>query len=384
MSSEQRNYRRFPLHYRAEHWIMVTAFVVLAITGLVQKYAFAGISLAIIGALGGIENVRILHRIAATVMMIEAVYHIGLIGYNLLVRRTRWSLMLNPDDLRNAWGSLLFNLGQRKDRPKQGRYTFEEKFEYFAILWGMAVMIVTGFALWNPIATAAALPGEAIPAAKVVHSNEALLAVLAIIVWHIYHVHLRSFNKNMFTGKMSEEEMRDEHPLELEALQATDASDHTPTLDPGYRTRRTRFLATYGVIAALLLVGIYVFVTFEQSAIETVTPIESVTVFTPPEAPAQPVLVSFDSPMTSWDNGIGQFFAVRCTLCHGGRVPLSGLNLTSYESAMLGGSEVPAIVPNNPDGSGIIQRHIHGDHPAVMTSEEFDRVYAWIAAGAPR
>lgn len=384
MSSEQRKYRRFPLHYRAEHWIMVTAFVVLAITGLVQKYAFAGISLAIIGALGGIENVRIIHRIAATVMMVEAVYHIGLIGYNLLVRRTRWSLMLNPDDLRNAWGSLLFNLGLRKDRPKQGRYTFEEKFEYFAILWGMAVMIVTGFALWNPIATAAALPGEAIPAAKVVHSNEALLAVLAIIVWHMYHVHLRSFNKSMFTGKMSEEEMRDEHPLELEALQAADASDHTPTLDPGYRTRRTRFLATYGVIAALLLVGIYVFVTFEQTAIETVAPVESVTVFTPPEAPAQPVLVSFDSPMTSWDNGIGQFFAVRCTLCHGGRVPLSGLNLTSYESAMLGGSDVPAIVPNNPDGSGIIQRHIHGDHPAVMTPEEFDRVYAWIAAGAPR
>ncbi len=71
------------------------------------------------------------------------------------------------------------------------RYTWEEKVEYWSLLWGTIVMIVTGFMLWNPIATARFLPGEFIPAAQVVHGGEALLAILAVLVWHFYSVHLR-------------------------------------------------------------------------------------------------------------------------------------------------------------------------------------------------
>lgn len=379
MASE-RQFLRFPLAYRLEHWVMVGSFTTLAVTGLVQKYAYSDIALAIISALGGIENVRIIHRIAATIMMIEAVYHIGLIGYNLIVRRHRASLMPSMEDGKVALHSLQYNLGLRKDPPLQGRYTFEEKFEYFAIIWGVLVMIVTGFALWNPIATAQALPGEFIPAAKVVHSNEALLAVLAIIVWHSYHVHIRKFNKSMFTGKMSEEDMREEHPLELKEILR--GREDTP--DPGMAFRRRRFLITYSVIAAIALIGIYVFITFEQTAIETIVPAETVTVFTPPQAAPGPMLISFDSPMTSWDDGVGAFFDTRCVLCHGGRVPLSGLDLTSYDKAMLGGSDMPAITPNQPENSGVIQRHVRGDHPATMTSEELEKLTDWILAGAPR
>ena len=379
MASERR-FLRFPLAYRLEHWVMVGSFTTLAVTGLVQKYAFSSVSLTIIGALGGIENVRIIHRIAATILMVEAVYHIGLIGYNLIVRRYGAELMPKVMDVRNAVQSVQYNLGLRKDRPQQGRYTFEEKFEYFAIIWGTLVMIVTGFALWNPIATAQALPGEFIPAAKVVHSNEALLAVLAIIIWHFYHVHVRKFNKSMFTGKLSEEEMREEHPLELKARE----SERQHAVDADMPRRRRRFLVTYGVIAAVFLVGIYGFVTFEQTAIETVVPAETVTIYTPPQAAPGPVLISFDSPMTSWDDGVGAFFELRCTLCHGSRVPLSGLDLTNYELAMLGGTDMPAITPNQPENSGVIQRHINGDHPATMTRDELDKLSGWILAGAPR
>ncbi len=81
-------------------------------------------------------------------------------------------------------------------------------------------MIITGFMMWNPIATARFLPGDFIPAAKAAHGGEALLAVLAIIVWHMYGVHIKHFNKSMFTGKISEEEMLDEHPLELADIKA--------------------------------------------------------------------------------------------------------------------------------------------------------------------
>src|SRR5690606_27275923 len=133
--------------------------------------------------------------------------HVGLLGYNLFVRRYSPDLLLTREDLRNALHTFQYNLGWRKERPKQGRYTFEEKFEYFAIIWGTIVMIVTGFILWNPIAATSVLPGEFVPAAKAVHSGEALLAVLAIIVWHMYHVHIRKFNKSMFTGYLDAEDM---------------------------------------------------------------------------------------------------------------------------------------------------------------------------------
>ncbi|HRL12289.1 MAG TPA: cytochrome b/b6 domain-containing protein, partial [Aggregatilineales bacterium] len=142
-----RTYLRFPLAYRLEHWTMVLSFTTLAVTGLVQKYAMADLSIWLINTLGGIESVRVIHRIAAVVLMVESVYHVGLIGYNLLVRRYRADLMLNPRDLRVAFQSFSYNMGWRKERPQQGRYTFEEKFEYFAIIWGTLVMIVTGFVL---------------------------------------------------------------------------------------------------------------------------------------------------------------------------------------------------------------------------------------------
>lgn len=378
----QRTYLRFPLAYRLEHWTMVFYFTTLSVTGLVQKFAFAGISLWIINALGGIENVRIIHRFAAIMMMVHAIYHLGTVGYNLIVRRYSADLMLTGKDLKVAWHSFLHNLGFRAERPKEGRYTFEEKFEYFAIVWGTLVMIATGFILWNPIAITFILPGDFVPAAKAVHSGEALLAVLAIIVWHFYIVHVRHFNKSMFTGYLSEEEMREDHPLELEAIQAGNNREETP--DVQRPLRRRRFLTAYGGFAVVMLLGIYVFVTFEQTAIETIEPIEPITLSAQLPARALPQLVSFEAPMTRWDEGVGDFFAMKCTFCHGGRIPLSGLDLTDYDRAMLGGSSIPAIVPNDPDNSGIILQHVDGTHPALITEDELDRLIAWILDGAPR
>ncbi|MBK7452547.1 MAG: hypothetical protein IPJ46_02175 [Anaerolineales bacterium] len=74
--------------------------------------------------------------------------------------------------------------------------------------------------MWNPITSAKFLPGEIIPAAKATHGGEAVLAVLAIILWHFYGVHIKFFNKAMWTGKMTEEQMQHEHPLELAAIKA--------------------------------------------------------------------------------------------------------------------------------------------------------------------
>ena len=98
--------------------------------------------------------------------------------------------------------------------PAYGKYNWIEKFEYLAIVWGNFVMILTGLSLWFFEAAFALFPKPAIDIIKLVHGFEALLAFLAIIIWHMYHVHLKSLNTSMFTGKMSREHMLEEHPLE--------------------------------------------------------------------------------------------------------------------------------------------------------------------------
>jgi len=275
--SEPRRFLRFTRAYRIEHWLFVASFATLAVTGLAQKFSGPGLGQWLIGALGGIESVRVIHRIAAITMMLESVYHVGAVGYRVLVKHSRFNMLPTLNDTRAALHTLLYNLGLRKSRPQQGRYTFEEKIEYWAVVWGTLIMVVTGFMLWNPIATTSALPGEVVPAAKTAHGNEALLAVLAIIIWHLYHVLVRTRNKSMFIGYVSEHEMLDEHPIDLADIKAGLA---TRPVEPKQVARRRRaFFGVYGVVAAALVVGIYVFVTFEKTAIVTVPPPESMVLF---------------------------------------------------------------------------------------------------------
>jgi len=381
MMASERRFLRFRLAYRLEHWLLVLSFTTLALTGLVQKFAQSEISFALINALGGIETVRVIHRVAATVLVLESIYHIGIVGYNLIVRRYKADLMLYPSDLRNVVQALMYNLGFRQERPRQGRFTFEEKAEYLALVWGTVVMIVTGFVLWNPIAVTSSLPGEFVPAAKAVHSGEALLAVLAIIVWHMYHVHLRHFNRSMFTGYMGEHEMREEHPLELAEREAE--AGEAPVPDRWYGLRRRLYLGLYGGFALVAVGLVALFVSFEQTAIVTLPPDEeTVHAFAPAIVPT-PVLVSFDAPLTSWEDGVGELFAMKCAFCHGGSIPLSNLDLSSYDSAMLGGTSLPAITPSDPENSGVIVHQITTDHPVELTADELVKLTLWIEDGAP-
>ena len=217
---EETYYLRFSIVKRIEHWVFMASFSTLGLTGLVQKYASSPVSESLVAMLGGIETTRIIHRVAATIMMLVVVYHVGAVGYRIYVQRKRMTMLPTLEDVRIAWISLLYNLGLSKTRPQQGRYTFEEKMEYWAVVWGTVIMALTGFMMWNPIFAARIFPGQIIPAAKAAHGGEALLAVLAIIIWHLYGVLIKTFNKSMYTGYLSEEEMLDEHPLELADIKA--------------------------------------------------------------------------------------------------------------------------------------------------------------------
>ena len=241
--SDIKNYLRFTLWHRLEHWSFMISFSVLAVTGLVQKFSGSALSIWLIDLMGGIENVRIIHHISAIVTMLVVIYHVGAIGYRLFVRRVRPTMLPGIRDIKDAWQALLYNLGRRTRYPQGDRYTFAEKVEYYAVVWGTIVMAITGFMMWNPIATTRVLPGEVIPAAKVAHGLEAILAVSAILIWHMYHVFIRHFNKSMYTGLIPEEEMVEEHPLELADLKAGTA--HRP-VDPEEKKKRQRiFIPIY-------------------------------------------------------------------------------------------------------------------------------------------
>ncbi|MEW6717003.1 MAG: cytochrome b/b6 domain-containing protein [Chloroflexota bacterium] len=383
--SDTRKYLRFTVPDRIEHWVQMASFTTLAITGLVQKYATSGLPQKIIELLGGVDNVRIIHHIAAIVMMLGVVYHLGSAGYKFYVRRSLPAMLPSVNDVRAAWQTLLYNLDRIKNKPQQGRYTFEEKFEYWAFVWGTLVMGITGFMMWNPIATTKILPGEYIPAAKAAHGGEALLAVLAILVWHLYNVHIKHLNKSMFTGYLTEKEMLEEHPLELADFKA---GRRVRPLDPRALKKRKRvFFPIYGAIAGILLVSIYFFVNFEETAITTVLPAENVVVYAPLTPTPLPTPIPTRTPLptvsNTWDGGLADLFANRCEACHGATTAISGLNLSTYEGAISGGEKGPVILPGDPDDSLIVIVQSAGNHPGQLSGEELALVRQWIEDGAP-
>lgn len=382
MSEHAETYNRFQIAQRIEHFVLILSFTILAVTGLPQKYPLSPISQAIVSGMGGIETIRIIHRVAATVFLLEAIYHLVYVGYSLWVKRRRATMLPTVKDGKDAIQALRYNLGMSKKHPKMPRFNFTEKMEYWAMLWGFLVMALTGFMLWNPILTARILPGEFIPAAKVAHGGEAILAVLAIIIWHFYHVHIRTFNKSMFTGKMSREQMEEEHALELDKIEAGEIPPPPP---PDVQRRRlTAFVPIAAVVSLVLLVGVYYFVTFEETAINTILPASNDTeVFVPwtPTAPAAtPTLaptvageVAEPPAELTWDAAVADVFATRCGTCHGA---LGGFSADTYDGVMA------QVEPGNPDGSGVIA--VQADsHPGMFEPDEMELVRAWIEAGAP-
>lgn len=386
--AEGRRYRRFDRSQRISHLILLVSFTLLGITGLAQKYATSSLGAGTISLFGGIESIRIVHRSAAIVLMAVSIYHIVDVLYRVIVLRTSLSMLPVPQDFVHLFQDVMYYLGRRARKAYYGRYSYAEKMEYLAVVWGTAIMTITGFMMWNPIATTRWLPGESIPAAKAAHGGEALLAVLAIILWHFYHVHLRHFNRSIFTGYMGEAEMRHEHPAELDMLKSGAAGQPPP---PEVVRRRERvFYPLAAVIILGLGYGLFRFATFEQTAIETLPRGERPPVFvpvtpTPAEAATRPdptPLPAGEIDLVTWEEGIRTVLDNRCGACHF-KGKLGNLSLSTYQSALAGGSRGPAIVPGNPQDSVLVQIMAAGGHPGMLTPEELQAVEEWIAAGAP-
>ena len=387
MREERRTFARFSRIQRLEHAVMFTSFIILAATGLPQKFSSAAISQSLINLFGGIDTTRQIHHLAAIVLLISAAFHIVAVGYRLYVKRARPAMLPVVKDVRDGITDLLHNLGQRRERSQGGRYTWMEKVEYWALAWGIVVMAITGFMLWNPIATTALLPGESIPAAKTAHGWEAVLAVLAVILWHFYGVHLRRFNKSMFTGTMPEHEMLDEHPLELADIKA--GIEPRPVDPAAVRKRQRIYVPIAAVAGAVMMAGILWFMSFEQTAIVTVLRREeTVQVFAPltptPLPTPRPTRTPRPTPavvIADWAS-VGGLLERNCVICHNGTI--AGMDLATYEGAIRGSESGPVIVPGDPANSLIVQKIEGGAHPGQLSPAELAALKAWIAAGAPR
>lgn len=386
--TETVRYERFDILERIEHIIFLTSFSVLGLTGLVQKFSASPFSLWVMQSLGGIDGTRRIHHVAAFVMMWVTVYHILAVLYRVFVLHVRWTMMPLLEDFTHLFQDIAYYLGIRKHKAYYGRYNYAEKVEYLAVVWGTIIMGMTGFMMWNPITTAKYLPGEAIPAAKAAHGGEAILAVLAIIIWHMYNVHLKRFNKSMFTGMITRDEMEEEHPAELEEIEKG-VGWQQPS--QAVIRRRQRTFIPVAIVAALVLSwGVISFVTIEPStAITTVPKGETVAVFVPVTPTPRPTVtprptaeVVAGASSNSWDGNYSALFSNRCGTCHG-RTSVSGLNLSTYQGALKGGSRGPAIVPGNPDASVLVQIQSAGNHPGQLTIDELNQVIQWIMSGAP-
>lgn len=215
-------FTRFHLSHRLEHLVLMVSFTALCITGIPQKFHEAGWADWMIGAMGNIETVRFLHRFFAIVFMLEAVYHFAYVGYVLLIKKGAPTMLPTWKDAGDAFQSFKYFLGLAPRPPKFDRYDFRQKFEYWGLVWGGLIMIITGLILWFPVEVTQFVPGILVPAAKAAHGWEAVLALLTIVTWHFYNAHLNPhalpFDESIFTGKISEERMMEEHPLEYERL----------------------------------------------------------------------------------------------------------------------------------------------------------------------
>lgn len=216
--AQERTYLWFTPWQRIQHWIFAASFFLLVGTGLPLRFPEVGWLRSLYGLLGGLQSARLIHRGAGIVMIAMFVVHIVYLLWtwkriNYSIRRI--PMLPNRRDLTDFIETARFYLGLREDPPKFGRFSFRAKFGYWAVFWGLPIMAFSGLVLWYPVHLGGRLGELGFAIAYIAHSDEAVLAAGAIIVWHIYTTLLSPlytpFAAKMIIGRITEEELRREH-----------------------------------------------------------------------------------------------------------------------------------------------------------------------------
>jgi len=210
---------RMPRRFRWQHATLLASFITLVLTGFALKFPDSWFASLL--AMG--EHLRrIMHRIAAVVLIGVSFYHIFDVAFSREGRRLVKDLFPTLEDARGALQNMLYYLGFTRRKPEFARFNYAEKAEYWALVWGMVVMGVTGVALWGKVIVGNHLPRWWLDVATAIHYYEAVLATLAIVVWHFYQVFfdpdVYPMNWAWWDGKMPLHHYREEHGLDLESL----------------------------------------------------------------------------------------------------------------------------------------------------------------------
>jgi cytochrome b subunit of formate dehydrogenase len=218
-------YLRMTLSERLQHGALTVSFVLLVVTGFMLRYPeswwVAGIRRLSNRAF---ELRSLIHRASAVVMVAASLYHLGYVIFTPRGRQLLRDLWWRPRDFKDALAVVGYNAGLSRDKPRLDRFSYIEKGEYWALVWGTIVMAVTGVVMWFDNTFIGLFTKLGYDISRTIHFYEAWLASLAILVWHFYFVVFNpdSYPMNMswLTGNLTEREMEEEHPLELERIRA--------------------------------------------------------------------------------------------------------------------------------------------------------------------
>lgn len=263
MTSPSRPLVRFQPYQRLMHLVLMVCFLGLAATGLPLLFSDSPWAASLARAFGGFEASALLHRMFATGMLLCFAAHLTELGYRLFVRKDRgllWgpaSMVPQPSDLMQMYGHVRWFMGLGP-RPRFDRYTYWEKFDYWAVFWGMFIIGGSGLLLWFPQMFSTWLPGWVFNVALLIHGEEALLAVGFIFTIHFFNGHIRPekfpMDMVMFTGQVSEDELRRERPAEYERLVKEGRLESLAAPpEPAWVSFGGRVIGTIAVITGLLL-----------------------------------------------------------------------------------------------------------------------------------
>lgn len=222
-------FERFSITERVTHLFVILSFISLALTGMILKFSHMAWAGFLSRLIGGVEIAGAIHRLAAVITFGYFITHV----YSLIKKKKKSgktffqfvfgpdSMMFNKKDLLDFWATLKWFIG-KGPRPDYGRWTYWEKFDYFAVFWGVNIIGLSGLMLWFPEFFTKIFPGWLINVATIIHSDEALLAVGFIFTIHFFNTHLRPdafpIDKVIFTGLAHAEEYKKERPQEYREL----------------------------------------------------------------------------------------------------------------------------------------------------------------------
>ncbi len=250
--------RRFKTRHRVTHIFVILSFMILALTGMMLKFANMPWANTLADFLGGVKSAGNWHRFAAIITFGYFAFHLSALLYTKFKRGIKVkdfifsssSLMFNRQDLRDFAATIKWFVG-RGPKPQYGRWTYWEKFDYMAVFWGVGVIGLSGLILWFPEIFTRFMPGWLINVAQIIHSDEALLAVGFIFTIHFFNTHFRPeafpMDTVIFTGHLPIEVYKEDRPKEYEELLRSGKIDEVK-VELDISKTRMRFIKIFGFI----------------------------------------------------------------------------------------------------------------------------------------